>query len=427
MGQGGAVELVRRYMGSTPRIDGRFDSTFAMFRDPYRFISRECHRLGTDVFQSRFLFHRTTFMTGKAAAEVFYDTKRFKRRGAAPEPLRATLLGRGGVQGLDGIAHHHRKHMFMSLVSGVSDLVAEVEKELAIVAPIWASQDQIKLYDEMQTVLTKAVCRWAGIFLSNDEVRLRTRDFAAMFDGAGDKGWRQVHARYARSRAESWITSLVERARQLQFEPRSKTPFEMIVWHRDEHGHLLDPPVAAVEVLNLVRPTVAVSAFVVFGAHALQTHPQCATQLKESGEEYANCFVEEVRRFYPFFPSAVACVETNFEWRGYSFRKGDRAILDLFGTNHDPREWDRPNVFRPERFRGRSDDPYSFIPQGGGPYRLNHRCPGERIATEIMKATFKFLVSKVRYDVLPQDLDIAWSHVPAIPRSRFVLSNVSLL
>lgn len=406
-------------------VAGRFESTFAMFRDPYRFISRECRRLGSDVFYSRFLFQRTHFMTGRAAAEVFYDTKRFKRRGAAPEPLRATLLGKGGVQCLDGVAHHHRKQMFMALVTGVPALLEAVRDELNAAAIKWTARDSVKLYDEIQRVLTKSVCRWAGIDLKDADVKSRTHDLVAMFDAAGAKSVRHFGSRIARKRAESWIGGIVEKTRERP-EPATKTPFECIVWHRDEHGHLLNSHVASVEVLNLLRPTVAVSAFIVFGAHAMHTHPESVTLLHEGKEENLDCFAQEVRRFYPFFPSAIAIVETNFEWRGHQFKKGERAILDLYGTNHDPGAWDHPNLFRPLRFRDRAEDIFGFIPQGGGIHRIHHRCPGENITVEIMKLVFKFLATRIRYDVLPQDIDIVWSRVPAVPRSRFMMSNVVL-
>jgi fatty-acid peroxygenase len=48
------------------------------------------------------------------AARLFDDAERFQRAGAAPRRVKATLLGEGGVQSLDGEAHRRRKAMFMS-------------------------------------------------------------------------------------------------------------------------------------------------------------------------------------------------------------------------------------------------------------------------------------------------------------------------
>ena len=40
-------------------------------------------------------------------------------------------------------------------------------------------------------------------------------------------------------------------------------------------------------------------------------------------------------------------------------------ILDLYGTNHNPRIWDYPEVIRPERFHGWDGRPFTIIPRAG--------------------------------------------------------------
>ena len=103
-------------MTEFPR-EGSIDSTLALKREPYEFISRRCERLNTDVFEARLLGRKTLCMRGRAAAEVFYDPSFFMRHGAAPEPLQKTLLGTTGVQTLDDARHRHRKAMFLALLS----------------------------------------------------------------------------------------------------------------------------------------------------------------------------------------------------------------------------------------------------------------------------------------------------------------------
>ena len=56
--------------------------------------------------------------------------------------------------------------------------------------------------------------------------------------------------------------------------------------------------VAAVELLNVVRPIVAVSAFIAQAAHALHRHPEWRQKLKDD-EGQLEPFVQEVRRLYP--------------------------------------------------------------------------------------------------------------------------------
>lgn len=99
-------------------------------------------------------------------------------------------------------------------------------------------------------------------------------------------------------------------------------------------------------------------------------------------------------------------------------------MLDLFGTDRDARTWSQPHEFRPERFQTEDGGAFGFILQGGGEARIHHRCPGEPITVELMKVAVRFLSTQITYDVPEQDFGTAWSRLPALPRSRMVLSNV---
>ena len=46
-----------------------------------------------------------------------------------------------------------------------------------------------------------------------------------------------------------------------------------VAFHRNQEGDLLETNVAAVELVNLLRPTVAVGRYVAFAAHALIAQP----------------------------------------------------------------------------------------------------------------------------------------------------------
>ena len=101
----------------TARHQPPHDATLALVTDPYRFISKQCDRIGADGFETHVLFKDTICLKGPEAAALFYDVDRFKREGAMPSPIRKTLLGDGGVQGLDGDAHRRRKQLFMDLMA----------------------------------------------------------------------------------------------------------------------------------------------------------------------------------------------------------------------------------------------------------------------------------------------------------------------
>jgi fatty-acid peroxygenase len=68
-----------------------------------------------------------------------------------------------------------------------------------------------------------------------------------------------------------------------------------------------------------------------------------------------------------------------------------------------------------------------LIPQGGGDHYQNHRCPGEWIAIEQMKAATDVLVNRCSYEIPEQDLQIAIDRLPAIPADHFAMTNIQLL
>lgn len=407
----------------------RLDSTRAFLSDGYRFISRRCERYGTDIFETRLLLRRAFCMMGEDAARMFYIPGRFTRRGALPPTTVRLLQDRGSVQLQDGEAHVRRKAMFMSLMTPdalrrAADLMDE---EWRISLGQWAVREEVALHDEVEEILCRTAFRWTGIPLTESEARARTRELAAMINGAGTVGLRYWQGRRLRARTERWLRGKVQQARRLEIRLPESSAAYAIAWHRDLDGSLLDSKIAAVEILNVLRPTVAVARFVTFAALALHEHPETRRRLEAGDDDYLQWFVHEVRRYYPFFPAVGARAQEAFEWRGHRFSKGTWFILDLYGTDHDPRTWKDPDAFRPERFRDRRESAFDLTPQGGGDYYYDHRCAGEWLTIELMKRAVSLLVTAMRYDVPRQDLSIDFSRMPAIPRSHFVIRNVERL
>ncbi|MUL41006.1 cytochrome P450 [Streptomonospora sp. PA3] len=416
-----------------PRSDGAlWDRTAALLRDPYRFVSRRCRRRGTDAFATRLLLQPTVCVTGPQAAAVFQDQSHFSRRGAAPARITKTLFGRGGVQGLDGSAHRHRKRLFISLMAPdrVAELAALTEREFDRAALAWRDRGRVVLYDEFRGMLTRAVCAWAGVPLVTADARRRTAQLTALYDGAGRVGPRHWRSRLARRAADRWAADVVTRIRTGRIKPPEDTAAYAVAWHRDPEGRLLDEHTAAVELLNVLRPTVAVAVFLAFAAHALHHHPHwaraiaaedgCGADGDPDGRAQAELFAQEVRRFYPFFPLVAARARHDMVLRGQRIGRGRRVLLDLYGIDHDPALWSEPEEFRPERFRGWEWDRYGFVPQGAGDPGLHHRCPGEPIAVALIAAVSRRL-ARLRYEVPRQDMAVDMKRLPALPRSGCVI------
>ena len=407
-----------------PQAHG-WDVTLALARAPYTFVRDTAAALGAPAFAARLMLRPTLFVTGREAAAFFYSDV-MERAGAAPGFLTATLFGRGGVQGLDDAAHRHRKAMFLDLAGppeaerprGVADAVTAALRALAERRP-----KRIVLQDEMERLLTRAVCDWAAVPLAEAELADRARLLSRLFEHAAPKGPGHVLARRARRRADAWIAGLVAEVRRGRLRPPEGSALAAVSAWRDLEGHRLPEHTAAVELLNLLRPTVAISAYATFVAHAVLTRPEAAWAARASDEAAAR-FVEEVRRTAPFFPMLIARTRRATAFAGLDWPGGRHAVLDLYGTNRDPDVWARPDDFDPGRHAPRSADPFCPVPQGGGAHDTGHRCPGEWFTVAIMRRVLRWLLHEVRFEVPAQDLALDMRALPALSRSRVVLERL---
>ncbi len=399
----------------------------ALLTQGYAFVSRTCDELGTDAFRAGVTGRQVTFLRGAEASRLFYGGEgAFTRAGAVPTFIQHLLQDEGSVQALDGAAHHHRKAMFRALLtsSDAGTIVAAFAEDFARGARYWAGQDRIVLHDQAELLLTRTAMRWAGVPLTGTSVRHRARELSAMVDWIGLLGPGNWAARALRRRTETWAAGLVRSVRTGDLEPPADSALAVISRFRDLRGRHLSEQVAAVELINVLRPIVAVSYFITFAAAALTTHPHWRETFADGREEDLTGFVHEVRRFYPFFPVVPGRTTCPVTFAGTQIGTGEVVVLDLYGTNHHADLWHRPEEFRPERFRTWSPDPHTLVPQGGGEAATDHRCPGEPMTIALMAEAVRQLTRTITYTVPVQDLSVPLNRAPALPREGMLLAHV---
>ena len=93
------------------------------------------------------------------------------------------------------------------------------------------------------------------------------------------------------------MSKLIDNVRAGRQYARPDSPLVAVAGFRDLDDRLLPTERAAVELLNLVRPIVAIGRFVAFQAVALHQHPGWRTRLRSSEPQAAEWFAQEVRRF----------------------------------------------------------------------------------------------------------------------------------
>ncbi|MCB8840011.1 cytochrome P450 [Aurantimonas sp. VKM B-3413] len=408
-------------MADIPR-DPAIDSSIAFKSEGYSFVSNRCRELDTDIFATRLFGEEFYCLRGAEAAKMFYEPDRFTRNGALPDFVLHLLQDEGSVATLDTEAHRHRKTMFMAMMTPerLADIARLSAEELTERLKTLRGQGAVRLHDEFRIVLGRAVCRWAGVELEPDELSTLIDEMGAMIANAGSIGPSNWIARARRHHSEALMRKVVEEVRAGFRKPPQDSATHVIAWHRDLDGEPLDLDICAVEMLNILRPTVAVARFMTFTMLALHDHPEARARL-EGDDAFLEAFVQEVRRTTPFFPGVAGIAREPFSWRGHGFETGERFMLDLYGTTHDERSFPGAEAFRPERFLDWPGNAFTMIPQGGGEHVANHRCPGEWLTIAVMKAMLAVIVHKVDYDVPAQDLGVDLSEMPALPASGFVI------
>ncbi|KAL0431528.1 UNVERIFIED_CONTAM: cytochrome [Sesamum radiatum] len=96
---------------------------------------------------------------------------------------------------------------------------------------------------------------------------------------------------------------------------------------------------------------------------------------------YLHCIILETLRLFPSVPTLVPHVSSqDFELGGYDIPKGTMIIVNAWAIHKDPKIWDDPLTFRPERFEGGQVETHKLLPFGMG----RRACPGAGLAQKFV-------------------------------------------
>lgn len=134
-------------------------------------------------------------------------------------------------------------------------------------------------------------------------------------------------------------------------------------------------------------------------ARVLGDRPATAEDLPRL--EYTERVVRESLRLYPpVWTLFVRVALTDVELGGYTIPKGSWVYIFPWVTQRDPRFFENPEVFDPDRFApGRVEKipQYSWIPFGGGP----HVCIGQSLALNEMILVLPTILQRFRLVAVP--------------------------
>lgn len=212
------------------------DETLALRREGYRFFINRFERYKSDLFTSRLLLKPALCARGPEAVALFYRSNKLTRVGALPPTALRLLQDKRSALQLDDQAHEKRKAMFMTMMDepSIDRLCALFVGCWQVEVRQWQQRSQVNLMEDVPPILTRAVCRWAGVPLRNEELSRRTAELTAMVEQAAAIGPAHWQAQYLRHRAERWARRVVQGARRHPTHQADDGPLTLIAYHREE-------------------------------------------------------------------------------------------------------------------------------------------------------------------------------------------------
>jgi cytochrome P450 len=119
--------------------------------------------------------------------------------------------------------------------------------------------------------------------------------------------------------------------------------------------------------------------------YEISRHPEAADRIRREAEEiygdrapaagdytglvYTRAVIQETMRLYPPVWGLIRVAVADDVIGGKEIKAGDRVSLFVYGAHHNPKFWDAPEEFRPQRWMGgaaKKQVKYSYIPFGAG-------------------------------------------------------------
>jgi cytochrome P450 len=197
---------------------------------------------------------------------------------------------------------------------------------------------------------------------------------------------------------------LRRRRAETDLEQRSDI-LSLLLLARDEDGQEMTDSELRDELVTLLLAGHETTATAVAWAiERLVRHPAKLARLvreidAEDGDEYLTAVVSETLRVRPVVPLVIRSLTEPLRVGGHELPAGTRVVPSIHLTNRNPRVYEAPAEFRPERFLDNAPETFSWIPFGGG----IRRCIGASFATLEMKLMLRTMLGELHPSLPSED------------------------
>ncbi|KAJ1685483.1 hypothetical protein LUZ63_016873 [Rhynchospora breviuscula] len=124
--------------------------------------------------------------------------------------------------------------------------------------------------------------------------------------------------------------------------------------------------------------------------------------------DFLHLVLKETLRLHPVAPLIPRVCQEAFNISNFDIPKGTTVVVNLWAIGRDPKYWQDPEEFKPERFtvEAKGKDEFEFFPFGAG----RRICPGKAFGSAIVELTLANLLYhfnwELPYGMKPDELDM---------------------
>lgn len=331
---------------------------------------------------------------------------------AENNPL-AEVLGPGSLFALDGKPHLRERKLLLPPFHGnrMKSYEGVIEEEALREIAGWPEGVEFATMPSFMKITMNAILR--TVFGAEGPNQRQLAELLPTLVSLGsaltvltwlrrDLGRLSPGGRFRRVRAEydAVIDRMIDEARADPDLDERTDVLALLLRAHYEDGSTMSRAAIADELLTLLaagHETTATS--LAWAVERLRRHPALLSRLVEEAEgdgaELRRATIHELQRTRPVIAATDRVVGVEeFELGEWRIPRGHRIIEAATLMHSDPRFFDRPEAFLPDRFIERSPDTYTWIPFGGG----TRRCVGAAFAQMEMDVVLRTLLREVEFE-----------------------------
>jgi cytochrome P450 len=321
--------------------------------------------------------------------------------------LLGPVLGPGSLFSLDGAEHLRERRLLLPPFHGdrMRSYEAIVEEESRREMADWPEGEAFATLPSFMRITLNSILR--AVFGAEGPHQRQLAELLPRFVELGARlaflpplqrhlGPGSPGRRLARLRAayDAIIDEMIDEAlADPGLDERSDTMALLLRAHYED-GSAMSRSAIADELLTLLaagHETTATS--LAWAVERLRRHPWILARLAEEADGDDNALrmatIHEVQRTRPVIAATGRkVIADSFELGEWRVPKGYRVVAAASTIHRDPRFFERPHEFQPDRFLERKPDTYTWIPFGGG----TRRCIGAAFAHMEMDVVLRTLL-----------------------------------